>query len=55
MQRKPHSDFVDHDELVEAAKQAINSVFGDTSVDRSQTKESLKDLKDEIDILLDTL
>ena len=46
---------LDHDELVEAAKQAINAVFGDRSVDPKQTKESLKDLKDEIDILVDAL
>jgi hypothetical protein len=39
---------IDHEELVERAKQAINAVFGDTSVDRRQTRESLKDLKDEI-------
>ncbi len=44
-----------HDELVEAAKQAINAVFGDRSVGRREARESLKDLKDEIDILLDTL
>ena len=35
---------MDHDELVEEAKQAINKVFGDTSVSRSKTKESLNDI-----------
>jgi hypothetical protein len=44
-----------HDELVEAAKQAINAVFGDMSVSRKQTKDSLKELRDEIEIILDTL
>lgn len=46
---------MDHEELVEKAKDAINKVFGDQSVSRRETKESLKDLRDEIDILLDTL
>ncbi len=44
-----------HDELVETAKQAINKVFGDRSVSGKQTKESLKELRDEIEIILDTL
>ena len=46
---------MDHDDLVQDAKKAINAVFGDDSVDRATTRESLKDLKDEIDIILDTL
>ena len=31
----------DHDKLVEEAEEAIRKVFGDTSVDRVTTKESL--------------
>lgn len=37
------------------AKAAINAVFSDTSVSREETRESLRDLRDEIDILLDAL
>jgi hypothetical protein len=44
-----------HEELVNEAKEAINRVFGDTSVDRSTTKEDLKDLVDEIEVMLETL
>lgn len=48
-------DNLSHDELIERAKQAINRVFGDQSVSKETTRESLKDLQDEIDIMLDTL
>ena len=44
-----------HDDLVEAAKDAITRVFSDQSVSQSTTAESLKDLRDEIDTMLDTL
>ena len=44
-----------HEDLMEKAKEAITAVFSDTSVDQSTTKESLKDLQGEIEILLDTL
>lgn len=46
---------MNHVELVERTKDAINTVFSDQSVPQSTTRESLKDLKDEIDILLYTL
>jgi hypothetical protein len=46
---------MDHDDLVEAAKEAINKVFGDKSVPVSTTREDLKDLIDEIEIMLDTI
>ena len=46
---------MDHDLLVYPAKKAINAVYGDTSVSRSETKRSLKDIADEIEILLETL
>lgn len=42
-------------EYIETAKQAIFEVFCDRSVSIEETKESLNSLKDEIDILLDTL
>ncbi len=44
-----------HDELKEAAKKAINAVFGDLSVTHGTTRESLEELIDEIRNMLDTL
>ena len=44
-----------HKQLIAAAKEAITAVFSDMSVSRQEAKESLKDLEDEINILLDTL
>lgn len=44
-----------HEDLIEAAKAAIMAVFNDQSVNQSATRESLKDLQDEIDVLIDTL
>jgi hypothetical protein len=45
----------EHEELLEAAKKAADAVFGDTSVPRSKTKESLNDLASHIQDQLDTL
>ncbi len=39
----------------EAAKRAINRLFSDTSVSQGETKRSLKALRDEIDIYMETL
>lgn len=44
-----------HSKLVQQAKDAINKVFSDTSVPRSQTEESLNELIDEIDGMVATL
>jgi hypothetical protein len=44
-----------HDDLVEKAKEAVNRVFGDRSVSRTETKESLGDIVSDIEIMLDTL
>ena len=44
-----------HEELVEDANEAINKVFGDLTVDQSTTRESLKELADNIDVFLSTL
>jgi hypothetical protein len=44
-----------HEERVEAAKTAINRVFGDTSVPQSTTRESLEDLIEDIKSMLETL
>lgn len=41
--------------LIRNAKAAINAVFADTSVSREETQTALRDLRDEIDILLDAL
>jgi hypothetical protein len=37
------------DELVDAAKEAIDEVFGDTSVSKETTMERMKDLRSHID------
>lgn len=41
--------------LIKEAKRAIDKVFGDTLVDRITTKESLEELKEYVEIMLDTL
>lgn len=46
---------MDHDELVEEAKQAVNKVFGDTSVSRAEVRASLKDIIGDIEVILDTM
>lgn len=46
---------MDHEELVEEAKDAIGKVFGDLGVSRSVTRESLRDLVSEIETMLETL
>jgi predicted RNase H-like HicB family nuclease len=46
---------MDHDELLEAAKEAINKVFGDMNVSKDKTRKSLEELRDDIKTLLDTL
>ena len=43
------------DELYEEALKAINKVFGDRSVSRSETKRRLSDLAGEIEVMLDAL
>jgi hypothetical protein len=47
--------FMDNDDLYEAAVSAAKDLFADTSVDRIETKEKLRALKDEIDIMIDAL
>ena len=44
-----------HDELVEKARQAIQDVFGDKSVDQAGTAASLNSLRDEISTLIESL
>lgn len=44
-----------HDKKVEAALEAINEVFSDTSVSQVDTKTSLNSLVDEIAIMTETL
>ncbi|MCZ7862751.1 hypothetical protein O9X98_15355 [Agrobacterium salinitolerans] len=43
------------DKLYEEARQAIQRVFGDTSVSAGQTRNTLEALKDEIETLIETL
>lgn len=44
-----------HDDLVNAAKRAIERLFSDTSVDKEETRRSLEDLQGYIDILVESL
>lgn len=44
-----------HEELLRAAKDAINALFSDTSVPQSTTRASLEELQDEIESALDSL
>jgi hypothetical protein len=38
-----------------AAKRAIQDIYSDTSVSRGKTRSRLEELREEIDMLLDTL
>ncbi len=44
-----------HKQLVDAAKKAIDNILSDTSVPRDQTIESLRELIDEINGLIENL
>lgn len=44
-----------HEQLCEDAKKAINAVFSDRSVSQRDTLHSLRDLRDDIGMLLDML
>ena len=44
-----------HEDRIDAARRAINAVFSDTRVPPETTKESLKELRDEITLLLDAV
>ena len=46
---------MEHQELLEKAKEAVGKVFSDSSVSWRETKKSLKEITDEIDLYLDTL
>jgi hypothetical protein len=41
--------------LLKAAKDALNNLFSDTSVDKEVCRENLGELRDEIDSLLESL
>jgi hypothetical protein len=43
------------DDKVEAAKEQIDRVFGDTSVSRSTTRAALEDISSYVEAMLDTL
>jgi len=45
----------EHEKKLEAARVAIDRLFGDASVSPEETRESLKDLRDHIDIQLAAL
>lgn len=44
-----------HEKLVEAAREAIEKVFSDTSVSPEKTDESLRELAEEIDFKLNAI
>jgi len=44
-----------NEELYEAALKAIRDLFSDRSVDNDTARENLNGLRDEIDMLLDSL
>ena len=44
-----------HEKLVEDANEAINRVFGDTSVSKDKTEGSLEELVDNIKAMLETI
>jgi len=44
-----------HQILFEVAKSAVDDVFSDKSVDRETTKATLKSIKDEIEMMLDSM
>lgn len=44
-----------HQEKVQAALRAIQAVFGDTSVPKAETLASLRELKDEVVLLMDAV
>jgi hypothetical protein len=46
---------VKHDQLCDAAKKAIDRVHGDTSVSLGMTLESLSDVRDHLDVLIDAV
>lgn len=46
---------MNHMQLMENAKIAIDKVFGDTSVPQSTTRESLEELRDEIEMKLESI
>ena len=46
---------MDHEELYKLAVQAIDNLFSDTSVSQEKTAESLKALKEHIDMSLESL
>ena len=54
-QRSLDGMVMNHDELKEAAKSAVNSVFGDRSVGPRTTIDSLEEIASDIDALIDAL
>lgn len=44
-----------HTKLVEVASEMISKIFSDDSVDKEQIRESLEELKDDIQELLDNM
>lgn len=45
----------DHEALKDAARNAVQALHGDTSVSQAQTRESLEEIRDEINDMLESL
>ena len=46
---------MDHNELLNLAKHAIDVVFSDRSVSRQQTRDSLEILQEELTVLIESV
>lgn len=46
---------MDNEALYEGALKAVTTLFSDTSVSKEKAKENLESLRDEIDIMIDSL
>ena len=46
---------MNHEELKQAAKDAISKLYGDTSVSQRTTYDDLLEIQDDIDVMLDAM
>ena len=46
---------MNHIALVQNVKEAVSEVFSDTSVERKDTLESLKEILEDVEVLIDIL
>ena len=53
--RPEHNHWMQHNELVQTAKDAVRAVYADQSVNPRQTQESLEEIKELIETLLNQI